>query len=518
VTEEGGTVSESSTSPDPAPPSIRGFCTPPALAELIRDLYLDERTGTLVLTRGGAVKSILMERGMIVGVTSSLEDERLARHLARRGAITAEEAQALQGLADAQCAEALLKRGAISLPGLQEGLRELAQQALTGLFRWDDLEYRFEEGPVPAGPVEANVVVSFELIIRALRSMAAFEPIRDALLRQDRGLRFSDQLYLPFDRLSLTPVEGFLVSRIDGQARVRDILAQVPPSEEEAAARFVFGLLILGLAHFVPPVGTGPLSCGDLVRGEEEKRRREERERAEILDAYRRAREGKPTDLLGVEPGSTPERIKSAYLERKERFSASRFLKKVRTDLREELQIIEARLLEAFLETGTEKLGAARPPAGGNERVVNLNLEQLAMRKELTKTEKQSVEEEKTRLAEQFLAKARDYWKMGDYFNCIRYCEFASSHNDKSPAVFSLLGQALSRNPDYRWQKRAEVALQRAAELEPFNPNHFVALGDFYRSHGLAAKARKHYEKAIEILPSQPQALEALRELKNTKA
>ncbi len=277
-------------------------------------------------------------------------------------------------------------------------------------------------------------------------------------------------------------------------------------------------VLILGLAQFVPPIGSGLLSCYDLVRGEEEKRRREERERAEIRDFYRTVGTGGPFDILGVGEDTTPEQVKAAYLERKERYAPARFLKKVQAELREELQIIEARVLEAFLAVRSEKLGAARPaPGAGTERVMNLNLEQLAMRKELTKTEKQSVEEERTRLAEQFLTKARDYWKMGDFFNCIRYCEFASSHSEKIAGVFSLLGQALSRNPDYRWQKRAEAALLRAAELEPFSPAHFVALGDFYRSHGLIGKARKHYEKALEILPSQPQAMQALKELPPAK-
>ncbi len=508
----------SSASPSASPAaSIRGFCSPPVLAELIRDLYLDERTGTLILGRSGVEKRIMLERGMIRGVSSSLEDERLAAFLGQRGLLRPEEAEALKGLDDRQAAEAALARGQLQPPALGEATRDLAQQVLTALFRWDDLEYRFEEGPPGTGPGETNVVVSFELIIRALRSMAGFEPIRDALLRQDRGIRLCDQLYLPFDQLSLTPVEGFLISRIDGQARVRDILAQVPPAEEEAASRFVFGLLILGLAQFVPPIGSGPLRCNDLVRGEEEKRRREEREKSEVAQFYETVRAGAPAQVLGVQPDATAEQIKAAYLERKERFAPARFLKKIRTELREELQIIEARLLEAFLALRSRELGSARSAGAGTERLVNLNLDQLSMRKELSKTERQSVEEERTRLSEQFLGKARDYWKIGDFFNCIRYCEFAIDHNDKNAAIFGLLGQALSRNPDYRWQKRAENALVRAAELEAFNPTHWVALGDFYRSHGLIGKARKHYEKALQILPSQPQALQALRDLPPTK-
>ncbi|MBI4168358.1 MAG: DUF4388 domain-containing protein [Acidobacteria bacterium] len=505
-----------SSKPDPGA-AISGYCPPPALAEVIRDLYLDERSGVLVLSRGGAEKRVFLDRGMILTVSSSLEDERLPAFLAGRGLIRPEEAATLKGLDDRQAAEALLKRGLLSAQGLQEANRELAQQMLTALFRWDGLEYRFEEGAVATGPIETNVVVSFELIIRALRAMAGFDQIKAALLSQDRALRFSDQMYLPFEQLALTPIEGFLVSRVDGQTKLRDILAQTPSSEEAAAARFLFGLLILGLANFVPAIGPGPLSCGDLVRGEEEKRRREDREKAEILDFYRLAQGGKPRALLGASEDATSDQIKMAYMERKGRYQPSRFLKKVRLDLREELQIIEARLLEAFLALRSDKLGAARATGAGADRLVNLDLEALSLRKELTKTEKQSVEEERARMAEQFFAKARDYWKMGDYFNCIRYCEFASGYNDRNAGVFSLLGQALSRNPDYRWQKRAESALVRAAELEPFNPNHLVLLGEFYRAHDLYAKAKKEYEKVLALVPAHPQARQALEDLAKVK-
>jgi tetratricopeptide (TPR) repeat protein len=498
-------------------PAFKGFCSPPALAELIRDLFLNERTGTLTLSRGGVEKRIFMDRGMILSVSSSLDDERLAAFLAQQGVIRPDEAEALKGLDDAQSLEVIRGRGKIPLEALLVGVRELAQQILTTLFRWDDLEYSFTEEAVAAGPLQTNVVISFELIIRALRSMSGFTPIKEALLRQDRGLRFSDQLYLPFDQLRLTPIEGFLVSRIEGQIKVRDILAQVPPSEEEAASRFLFGLLILGLAQFVPPIGSGSLSCDDLLRGEEEKRRREERERAEILEFYELAKGSPPAAILGIEEGSDAERVKTAYADLKERFAPTRFLKKIQVELREELQIIEARLLEAFLALRSRGLDSARAGAAGSERVMNLDLDALSMRKELSKSERQSVEEERTRMAEQFLTKAREYWKVGDFFNCIRYCEFASNYNDKNAAAFGLLGQALARNPDYRWQKRAEAALLRAADLDAFSPDHFVALGNFYRAHGLHAKAKKHYEKALDIVPMHAGARQALDELAKNK-
>jgi tetratricopeptide (TPR) repeat protein len=497
-------------------PERRDFCAPPQLAEIIRDLYLEERTGILHIIRSGAEKRLVLDRGMILVATSSLEDERLAAFLAAHGDLNRDEAEALRGLDDRQVADVVLQRGRVSRETLTRAFRDLAQQILLTVFRWEELEYRFVEEPLPAWPATANVVVSFELIIRALRSMAAFEPVRQAVLRQERALRLSENQYLPFDQLNLTPVEGYLVSRIDGRTRPRDILAQMPASDEEGAGRFLFGLLILGLAEFTPPLGPGMLTCDRLLRGDQEKRRREQSELREVRDFYRLACAGDPAALLGVAPGASQQEVGAAYELKKERFHPSRFLRRVQIEAKDEFHVIEARLLEANLTLRTATLGPRAAPAAGDAQGA-LNLEIMGKRKELSKTERQTVEDERLRLAEQYLAKAREFWKMGDIYSCIRYCEFAESQHDADAAVQSLLGLATSRNPDHRWQRRAEKALVRATSLEPFNPAHWVNLGDFYRHHRLYGKARKQYEKALELVPSHLPAQQALKDLPKAK-
>jgi tetratricopeptide (TPR) repeat protein len=496
-------------------PERRDFCAPPQLAEIIRDLYLEERTGVLHIIRSGAEKRLYLDRGMILVATSSLEDERLAAFLAAHGDLSREEAEALRGLDDRQAADAVLARGKVTRDALTRAFRDLAQQILLTVFRWEELEYRFVEQPLPAWPTTTDVIVSFELIIRALRSMAAFEPVRIAVLRQERALRLSENLYLPFDQLNLTPIEGYLVSRIDGRTRPRDILAQMPAADEEGGARFLFGLLILGLAEFTPPLGPGMLTCDRLVRGDQEKRRREEAELREVREFYRIACDGDPQAILGLSRGASQPEVRAAYEQKKEHFHPSRFLRRVQIDARDEFQVIEARLLEANLTLSAAAL--APRPSVPTDAQAGLNLEVMAKRKELSKTERQTVEDERLRLAEQYLTKARDYWKLGDIYSCIRYCEFAESQHDADASVQSLLGLALSRNPDHRWQRRAEKALLRATTLEPFNPAHWVNLGDFYKHHRLFGKARNQYEKALELVPSHPLAQQALKDLPRTK-
>ncbi|HZM69048.1 MAG TPA: DUF4388 domain-containing protein [Candidatus Cryosericum sp.] len=506
-----------STSSVAAPPDLRGHGTPPDLSEILRNLYLEERSGTLVISRSGVEKRIFLERGMIAAATSSIEDERLPAFLAQRGLLRAEEARSLKGLEDCRAAQALLSRGSVQAEGLSRAVLDLAQQVLTSVFRWEELEYHFVEGEAPPWPVATNVMLSLELIIRALRSMAGFDAVKQALLRQERAVRLSDDQYLPFEQLSLTPTEGFMVSRIDGLTRPRDVLAQLPPSEEEVAARFLFGLLILGLAQFHPPIGTGLLTCDFLLRGDAEKRRREQNEREEIHAFYQTCCAGDAAATLGVRDGSGPDEIKRAYEQKKERYDAGRYLRRVQVDLREELQIIEARLLEGFLALRARALEARQAQAPG-ERASATEYDVTGKRKELSKTENQSVEEVRRQMAERYFAKARDHWKLGDIYNCIRYCEFAQTHHDDEAAIHSLLGQALALNPDHRWQRRAEAALIRATELEPFNANHFVFLGELYKKNGLFGKARKQFEKAIAILPSHAQACQALKDLPSGKS
>ena len=507
-------MATAATAPLPAPPERQGYCPPPVLAEMIRDLYLEERTGLLIISRSGVEKRLHLDRGMIVAATSSLEDERLPAFMAQKGLIRPEEAESFKGLDDRRAAEAMTQRGRPEPDLLARAVRDLAQQVLTAVFRWEELEYRFLEAPLDPWPIQTDAVISFELIIRALRSMAGFDSVRAAVLRQDRAIRIAEDQYLPFDRLGLGPVEGYLVSRIDGKTRARDILALVPPSEEDGAARFLFGLLILGLAQFHPPLAPGMLSCAHLLRGDAEKRRREEAEFAEVRGLYKVACNGDPEALLGVPAGAPQEEVRAAYERMKERSDPSRFMRRVQTDLKEELQIVEARLLEAYLALQARGLGPAHSPT--ERRPADVDIQ--GMRKELSKTENQSVQEERVRAAEIYMAKARDYWKLGDYYNCIRHCEFAQTHNDSNPAIHSLLGQALAKNPDHRWQRRAEIALSRATQMEPFNPDHWVILGEFYRHNHLYGKARKAYERAIEILPTHPQAREALRDLPAAKS
>jgi tetratricopeptide (TPR) repeat protein len=500
---------------------VNGSFVPSSLAETLRRYFLAEQSGVLVLSRTEVRKRVHFDRGMIFFADSSLEDERLLLSLVRTAALEASDAAELSGGPggdDLAFARRLRDSGAVPAEKLDLAVRDLIQQILVSVFRWEAGEYRFHPGPPGGGDTfPTDVLLTFGYLMRGIRSMSGFAPIREAMLRLERPLRHNPDLYLPLERLALHPVQGFVLSRIDGSSRIREIASLIPPSEEDTGLRFLFGLMVLDVVQIVPPLEDGPLSVQRLLAGDREGKERSERETTVIREMYRLVTRGSPSEILGLDPTSPVEAIRQAYETRRDAFQASRFLKKVQEAYRDELVLVESKLLESYLALADDQVRSAREGAAGHE-AFKLDMDTLSKRKELAKTAVQENLEEQVRRAEQFYQKAREYFVTKDFYNAIQYCEQALKANDADARYHFLLGQVLVRNPDYRWQKRAEQSLLRAAEIDPWNAEHFVELGHFYRTHNLLRKAKKHYLKAAEVMPSHTGARKALEELGSVEA
>ena len=495
---------------------MNGPFVPSSLAEIFRDLFLTERSGILFLSRTEVKKRIYFDRGMIFFADSSLEDEGLVDFLLHARCLDPQDLGDIPRARgdDREMARWLFESGKVSLEKLQQGVRDQIQQIVVSTFRWESGEASFQDTPPGGGEaLGTDVILTFEFLMRGIRSMAGFGPIREAMHRLDRKIRLSENLYLPLEKMTLHPVQGFVLSRVDGSGTVGQIASLIPPADEDNALRFLFGLLILGVVEFVPPLGPGPLQVRSLLAGDREERERAEREAKVIKEMCRAVSTGSFWHALGVAERADQEVTRKAYETRRDAFRSARFLKKTQDIYREELMLIEGKLLEAYLAASQGQMQSARQGSAhlGSR---TLNVESLSIRKELSKTQAQEDLEMQVRRAEQFFIKAREYFKSKDYHNAIQYCEQALKGNESDARYHFLLGQVLVRNPDYRWQKRAEQSFLKAVEIDPWNVEHFVHLGNFYRSHNLLRKARKSFLKAVEMMPSHHEARKALEELK----
>lgn len=117
--------------------------------------------------------------------------------------------------------------------------------------------------------------------------------------------------------------------------------------------------------------------------------------------------------------------------------------------------------------------------------------------------------------AEDFYLLARQKWESGDYWQAANHARKAIESNPRIAKYHFLEGMALQKHP--RFQKDAEGSFRAAVELEPWNPDYYLGLAEFYWQLRLPTRAEHECRKALEITPDHAGALRLAQEIKNRK-
>jgi tetratricopeptide (TPR) repeat protein len=485
--------------------------TPHYLPENLRDIYFAERTGSLSLVRGKEWRRLFFDRGMLTLAESSVEPENLVPVLVEHGALTADGHGIPEGMSAIDLGGFLSSSDKVSEEALDGAARLVVERVVTGAFSWDGGSYSFEEMEVTPSAFSPDVLFTFDVFMKGIQAMANFSPLREVLLAQDRKLRMNESPFLPIQSLTFGAEQGYVLSRIDGNTRMKEVALLSPGGKEDEVIRLLFGFLVLGLVEFDPPPGEGLFSLRSLMAEYREDSKKEQDERAMVVEFLERTREQGAKQVLGVGPEAGSEAIKEAYEKLRDRFRRDRQSPRVRTELKRELGLIENRLLEGYLVLQTQAIERLTPRGPKDERAIDSG--DFEKRKELVKSAAQATADENQRQAEKHFLKAKEYFKEADFFNCIQFCKLAVKYNSKEAPFFSLMGDALLKNPDSRWQRLAEESYRKALEIDPWNAEYLIALGRLYKQQGLKQRAKRHFEMALEILPKHVQAQEELRSL-----
>ena len=132
-----------------------------SVSDLLQFLATGRKTGTLKLGRGGIVKQIYLEDGLIVGSTSNDPRELLGQVLLHYGKI--EEAQLqtameIQRQFGGKLGVILSARGFVSQDDVIEVLRTRTLEIIYDLFIWEEAEFEFfDNEPVPADLIRIQV-------------------------------------------------------------------------------------------------------------------------------------------------------------------------------------------------------------------------------------------------------------------------------------------------------------------------------------------------------------------------
>lgn len=120
-------------------------------------------------------------------------------------------------------------------------------------------------------------------------------------------------------------------------------------------------------------------------------------------------------------------------------------------------------------------------------------------------------ESDAQRTAEECLLKARECSRANNYGGAILLMRKAVLLEPKSAKYRALLARSLSSVQQFR--REALEQLQKAEELDPWNIEVHLQLGELYEGMELPWRARAHYEKVLEVDSGNKKARKGLQSL-----
>lgn len=367
---------------------IEGALWEGVLPGVLRRLYVGRASGRLILERTGARHGLRFGAGHILNAETSVREDRMGELLVTRGRVTQAELRRATGFAlrdGKRLGAVLVELGMLDADGLEEAVSAHVQHVLQKVFAWAEGSYAFQPQTEPPRDEDRLTLrlSTGDLILQAAGSVQDPDVVRYNLGDLDRRLALSSDPLLRFQHLSLSPTDGYLLSRVDGTLSAREVISLIPLPEDQVH-RSLFGLLSTGVVDLLPAEGKRPASPAVVRRAQPLAPARTEpaqppqpspppetapppepaprpaviektrplpaldRRRLEILGCHGRLDEQDYFELLGIGRDATPAQVREAYFLLAKRFHPDAHHDPALSDLREPLEAIFARLGDAY--------------------------------------------------------------------------------------------------------------------------------------------------------------------------
>jgi tetratricopeptide (TPR) repeat protein len=539
---------------------MKGSVAEGLLPTVLRDLYVGRRSGFLHFNKGDERRSVYFEKGNIVHADTNVREERLGETLVGQGLLTEADLKRASGfmLRDRKRLGAVLVELGILDPNqLEDALAVHVREILLKVLLWSEGSYEFEakdEGGLEPGL--ALKLSTGEIILEAVRRIQDPDVIRYALGDIDRVLGLSSDPLLRFQKITLSPADGYILSRIDGTLSAREVI-QVIPMASEDAMRALFGLLCTGVIEYLPlapkappmpaampasgagssaapplaasapaappvvpkptptpdprpapaPLAAAPAAAASSSLGlttEQETRRQE------IVELFETLKAKNHFEMLGIPRASNEAQVKEAYFKLAKRFHPDTHHDPALSDLRDKIEAIFIRLGAAY-EVLRDRNRRSTYEA---DLVARMPRAPAAASKPAAEPAPPAPDPEaESRVAQESVARAERLYAAEKYWDAIQLLE---------PALRNLNGKMLQRarvalarnymkNP--KWLKRAEEQLQSVVREDANHLESHLLLAGIYKTSGLKSRALHEYQRVLELKPDHEAAAQALLEL-----
>ncbi len=497
------------------------------LAELINEISAKGLSGTLRLQHQQVKAAVYFEDGKIIYAASNLRRMRLREYLKQHGLAT-EKALSAPGnnrsdlsLVSELCANGTLDHERL-LPIIARQVTDVLRTALV----WSAGNWEFDDQAHLGDPIRVNVDTP-GLLLQTARNMA-WEFVSSQF--QDRKELISPVAGVP-DFASLSSVEGFVLSRLEGPLKLNELLA-ISGLGEEKASRTIYGLILGGFLerqHKPMSLKGGPrkvsrnaarspvpeqlienerVASAEVVSG-----KTEEEELSEFFERLDNAADHYA--LLNVVATAATDDIKDNYYALARRYHPDRFHLQVSTPLHARIESAFARLTEAY---GT-LTDAARRSTYDSKLAAQARVKQFAQSApkasapdprtaNKTETPTSSGENDRDR-AENSFKEGFAALKLGQKQLAVTHLSAASRMAPEEPRYRAYYGRALAALEDTR--RLAEGEMLAAIRLDPGNASYRIMLAELYCDLGFYKRAEGEILRALAADPSNTEARALLR-------
>jgi curved DNA-binding protein CbpA len=536
---------------------LQGDLTRDALGDVIRQLYVNRKSGILHLTQDRTSKRIYFRKGSMIFANSDVDNDRLGEFLIRQQVIDRpafERASKVMRESGNRFGRTLVELGFATPEEMEGKVVEQIQTIIYSLFSWPSGEYRFEQHE---NPVDEDIVLNLstaDIILEGTRRMDDVGKVRRALGDPSRVLQTTEDPLLLYQKMStLSQSEYFILSRVDGLSSISDILS-ISPIGEEQTLRCIYGLVSAGVieprggpspleeeaamaAASIPPARETPSSAASPpaapayrppppspppppppprleIQGPEVQTGTLKTEppaepsgpsaeevaiREDIIEKHASLREATLYDLLGITITANDQEVKKAYYAMAKKYHPDRHHSPYLRDVHGLLEELFGKITDAYqmLSSPLERNRYdAKIRAEGPAAVVAAGG---------TPTSEEANEAARRRAAEERYKEGKRHFDEMHFFDAIQCLREAVRLFPKKN-YHKLLGQALMKNP--KWLREAEEQFRLALKMDQFDAESYMGLGDIYESEGMKSRAQKMYEQAATYDPEN----EALQE------
>jgi DnaJ-domain-containing protein 1 len=335
------------------------------------------------------------------------------------------------------------------------------------------------------------------------------------------------------NRIRISAVEGYLLSRLEQPHTLAQILSMVPGDEistkKALLILWAFGVVdsqvldqlvpkveapkVEGAKAEAPKVETQTVEAPKTEVPKEKPKSRVDQKsaRGESIDdlrhlieqAYYGLNRQDYYSVLGITPRADLAEIKVAYYGLARKFHPDRFYGMEDNILKEKVDVIFSTINGAYetLKNGKKRLQY-------DSTASDLRTISVGPLSSEVKSAGPLGREAQLKGAEEHAKKAKAAYNQGLNYEAVQYLKSATEIAPEVAKYWQELGIALSRNP--QWRKEAEDAFNKATELDPKNPENHLYMGFLYKNAGLKLRARKHFVSCLQMDPKNEIALREL--------